>query len=416
MDLFNLISTPNPTKVKIGLCPCTAHEVPLLTATVSRMIDMEDPDASIESSRTLSTIEKSSLDFDNENPSQQITEEVGVEEEIAAMGPLLSKKRRKRGDPDSKKSSSFTSLVGSLGNIYKPGWGVTNDCRLDTSTPCQDMVDHIVPPGNFLKLRHLPNDDFLGQYNMNLARQVPIGSQLRLRFEQEVRQQKRATKRIAKLEQRIQVREEEIKKLDQEVQGLQNLTSNLKTLLEAEADMKKAAEVSDLQAQVTGEERIKAAFEEFKKCEDERVNSRDRGSPVGYRAWPAPGRNEMWRVSRAKEGIYECPPRAERSEVPNSGSAGELKGCPNGEEEVPVVCRTHGVGSAYHARSDGVPVSLPNFAPQGLAILLADAATQIETSEDDAWSLLKTKDWSLLKTNVRRWISISSNCSRIVED
>nr|GFA65817.1 hypothetical protein [Tanacetum cinerariifolium] len=40
-----------------------------------------------------------------------------------------------------------------------------------------------------------------------------------------------------------------------------------------------------------------------------------------------------------------------------------------------VVYRTHGVGSAHHARSDGIPVSVPTIAPQGLAILLADAAT-----------------------------------------
>nr|GEY45284.1 hypothetical protein [Tanacetum cinerariifolium] len=40
-----------------------------------------------------------------------------------------------------------------------------------------------------------------------------------------------------------------------------------------------------------------------------------------------------------------------------------------------IVCRTHGVGSAHHARSDGVPVSAPTVVPQGLAILLADAAT-----------------------------------------
>ncbi|GJR81996.1 hypothetical protein Tco_0152781 [Tanacetum coccineum] len=36
------------------------------------------------------------------------------------------------------------------------------------------------------------------------------------------------------------------------------------------------------------------------------------------------------------------------------------------------------------ARSDGVPVSVPTIAPQGLAILLADAAIQTETSEDEA--------------------------------
>nr|GEY18048.1 hypothetical protein [Tanacetum cinerariifolium] len=39
-----------------------------------------------------------------------------------------------------------------------------------------------------------------------------------------------------------------------------------------------------------------------------------------------------------------------------------------------VVCRTHGIDFAYHVRSDGIPVSAP-IVSQGLAILLADAAT-----------------------------------------
>nr|GEU46389.1 hypothetical protein [Tanacetum cinerariifolium] len=49
-----------------------------------------------------------------------------------------------------------------------------------------------------------------------------------------------------------------------------------------------------------------------------------------------------------------------------------------------VVCRTHGVGSAHHARSDGVLVSVSTVVLQGLAILLTDAATQTEASEDGA--------------------------------
>nr|GEW65068.1 hypothetical protein [Tanacetum cinerariifolium] len=47
-----------------------------------------------------------------------------------------------------------------------------------------------------------------------------------------------------------------------------------------------------------------------------------------------------------------------------------------------VVCRAHRIGSAHHARSDGVPVSVPTVIPQGLAILLADAATQTETADE----------------------------------
>ncbi|GKB03933.1 hypothetical protein Tco_0832076 [Tanacetum coccineum] len=63
-------------------------------------------------------------------------------------------------DPDSEKSTSFTSLTGSPNGIYQPGWGVTNGCRLDTPKACQDMVDHVVSPGYFSELRHLPNEDF----------------------------------------------------------------------------------------------------------------------------------------------------------------------------------------------------------------------------------------------------------------
>ncbi|GJR03239.1 hypothetical protein Tco_0526223 [Tanacetum coccineum] len=349
MDLFNLISAPNPAKVKTGTRPRAAHEVPLLTVTANRVIDMGEPAAATESSGTPSTIERSPLDFDNENPSQQINEGDGmedqvletgasevpptghasttrvapnivIEEEDAADVPLVSKRRRKRvndgadanappkvlrkdfdvsrptpstfggksfastgleagstlsapasqgtpagtidpdplsfaepqpaptrdiaesskgatvaGDPDSEKSSSFTSFAGS-------------------------------PGGYFSELRHLPNEEFLNQYNVNLARQVAMGSQLRLRFEQVVRLLKKAKEKVAKRDQRIHAREEEIKKLDQEVQGLRNQTRNLETLLETE--------VSTLEAQVTGEEQIMAAFEEFKKREEDKVERR----------------------------------------------------------------------------------------------------------------------------------------------
>nr|GEX87881.1 hypothetical protein [Tanacetum cinerariifolium] len=116
---------PNPYKVKTGLRPRAAHEVPLLTATASRVIDMEDLDAAIESSGTPSAIEKSPLDFDNENPPSPMTEgkgpedqahetvapeipllrnmpatgaasELSLEEEVAAMELRSSKKRGKK--------------------------------------------------------------------------------------------------------------------------------------------------------------------------------------------------------------------------------------------------------------------------------------------------------------------------------
>ncbi|GJV75989.1 hypothetical protein Tco_1507573 [Tanacetum coccineum] len=48
-----------------------------------------------------------------------------------------------------------------------------------------------------------------------------------------------------------------------------------------------------------------------------------------------------------------------------------------------LVYRTHGVGSAHHAKFDSILVSVPTVAPQGLAILLADAATQTEVANEE---------------------------------
>ncbi|GKC07888.1 hypothetical protein Tco_0999498 [Tanacetum coccineum] len=67
IDLFNLISAPNPTKVKTGTCPRAAHELPLLTVTANRVIVMEDTTMASGSSGTPSTMEKSPLDFANED-------------------------------------------------------------------------------------------------------------------------------------------------------------------------------------------------------------------------------------------------------------------------------------------------------------------------------------------------------------
>ncbi|GJS34031.1 hypothetical protein Tco_0532413 [Tanacetum coccineum] len=420
MDLFNLISAPNPTKVKTGTRPRAAHKVPLLAVTGSCVIEIEDAAVASESSQTPSTIEKSPLDFANEDPPQTITErggtedrvqdevayeipptgnasttgvalETGPEEEVATMGPLVIKGRRKMGNnkaeanappkvlrrdhdafhpAQSTRGGKSTASIGldagsilSMPAAQDPSTATKSVSDPDSMSyakpqpdPEQDMAQSSkeaateiptekvatpevniqfsvgspesgrstsvpsvvgspgVLPGYFSELRHLPNADFLSQYNINMARQRAMGSQLRLRFEQEVGLLKKARSKIAKRDQRIQVREEEIKKLDQEIKslktmetevhGLRNQAKNLETLLEAEVDMKKAAEaknvelakeleslraqfaglqvsnnqlseqVSTLQTQVTGEERIKTAFEEFKKYEDDKVEQR----------------------------------------------------------------------------------------------------------------------------------------------
>ncbi|GKC10073.1 hypothetical protein Tco_1001683 [Tanacetum coccineum] len=329
------------------------------------------------------------------------------------------------------------------------------------------MVDHIVPPGYLFELRHLPNTDLLSQYNINLARQVDIGSQLRLRFKQEVRLLKKATTKIARRDQRIQAREEEIKKLDQEIKslrtveakvhGLHNRTKNLKTLLEAEVDMKKVAEAKNtglakeleslrvqfLDLQVSNNQlsqQMDARLDKLSVDFDEELYPHMLIVIAGRRWVIGHGlclvvmkyaeSPKLRQVGRDLAAVEAYDPEADNKYVnalqdlkdlkyPLVDQLEKLKDAPrelimaylhldsNSGEDTPsgsmlledviaanisragkkkkcrVVCRTHGISSAYHAISDCIPVSAPTIVPRGLAILLADAATQTEVADEE---------------------------------
>nr|GEU65282.1 hypothetical protein [Tanacetum cinerariifolium] len=362
---------------------------------------------------------------------------------LSFANPESSQGTAAAGDPESE-NTSYASMVGSPEGIYRPEWGY------------------------FLELRHLHNDDFLRQYNVNLARQVAIGSQLGLRFEQEAKLLRKSVARVARLDKKIQAREHEIK--------------NLEALLEAKADMKKAAEdksarlsqeledmralfsdlqvnndrlsqqVATLQEHVSGEEKLKATFEEFKrwmighglrlavmKC-GESLELRQAFADV-VSAWIAKGMSEGLRhrvehrqAQLTLESIEAYGPKTEAKYIaalqalkdrkyPLVDQLEGLKDAPmdvimaalylesdtgddapqwvrdlrpkmlladaiaanvsraKKKKKCRIVCRTHGVGSAHHSRSHGVPVSMPTVIPQGLALLLADAATQTEPDE-----------------------------------
>ncbi|GJV53181.1 hypothetical protein Tco_1448922 [Tanacetum coccineum] len=380
------------------------------------------------------TLKETPADVSDPDPLSYAKPQSIPEREIAQS----SKRATITGDPDSEKSTSFISFTKSSNGIYQPGWGVTNSCRLESPNVCQDVVDHIVSPGYFSELRHLRNEDFLNQYNMNLARQVAMGAQLRLRFEQDVWILKRATKKVVNRDQRIQAREEEIKKLDQEihslksadteVQGLHNQTKNLEALLEAEVDMKKATEAKNVELteelESLREERIKTAFEEFKRYEDDKVEQRcaemdahlDKlkirqafADVVSARLAKGMSEGLQYGIEHGKAGrdlgdveaydpeandkfsdtgkdapqwicdlrpsssqlnilIYPevCDPKdpwAMKEEISLEDAIAANINWAEKKKKCRVVCYTHGVGSAHHARSDGVAVSVSTAAP-----------------------------------------------------
>nr|GEV78574.1 hypothetical protein [Tanacetum cinerariifolium] len=572
-DRGGLILAPNPTKVKTGSCPRAAHKVPLLTVTANRVIEMEEPAAATDSLGVPSTIERSPLDFANENPSQQstgpedqeaaapevpppenvtttrIAPEAGPTKRVAATGPPAVKERRKRGhdgvdtnappkvlrrdhaDPRPTKSTRGGKSLAAieLGMGFTRPIPTSQGAPVDVSNP--DPLSFADPQSrpsadvtqsskgaaaardsesentSFASMVRSPESIYRPdwQYNVNLARQVAMGSQLRLRFEQKAKLLKKSVAQVARRDKRFQARENEIK--------------NIETLLEAEADMKKTAEnksaelseelenmralfsdlqvsnnrlsqqVPSLQEQVMGEEKLKAAFEEFKQNEHDLVEQRcakidacldalsidfdeelyphmltaiaGRRWVIGYGLRLAvikygestelrqafadvvsagiakgmeEGLNHGVEHGKAKldlEAIEAYDPEAEAKYIaalhalknlkyPLVDQLESLKDAPmdvimaslhlesDTEDDPPygaiaanvsraekkkkcrVVCRTHGVSSVHHARSDGVLVSVPTISPQGLAILLADAATQTDTSDKASPRLLRS--------------------------
>ncbi|GKB83388.1 hypothetical protein Tco_0950283 [Tanacetum coccineum] len=292
IDLFNLIKALNPTKVKIGTRQRTAHEVPLLTATASRMIQIVDATKLSTSSGTPSTMERSPLDFSNEDAPLPLTQgaEAGVhgpamteqeipvtddagatkaavepdlEKEVISMGPTIKKKRRQRDageggsnapakvlrkDHDAARTkhsarggksladmSVDTELAIYVQETQEPPVTTqsVNDpdplstvmlttyfyCSVDADLPKRKELRETKTPRNLNLLlillgpqeastnrdglRHLPNDEFLSQYNIKLVRQVAMGSQLRLRFEQEAKLLKKS---VAQLEAEINMK------------------------------------------------------------------------------------------------------------------------------------------------------------------------------------------------------------------
>ncbi|GKE06100.1 hypothetical protein Tco_1398118 [Tanacetum coccineum] len=234
--------------------------------------------------------------------------------------------------------------------------------------------------------------------------------------------------KIARRDQRIQAREEDIKKLDKEVKSLRVVGAKA-------AEAKNADLASELE--ILREEKIKAAIE-FRKLEDEKVERRcaemdarldalsidfdeelqgfadvvsagiAKGISEGLKHGVEHGKAQLdLELEQLKDApidlimaslhlesdigedapLFMCDLRPSSSQLKihvysevrdpkdpfavkeamlledviaaNVSRAEKKKKCR-------IVCRTHGVGSAHHARPDGVLVSVPIVAPQGL--------------------------------------------------
>nr|GEU51735.1 copia protein [Tanacetum cinerariifolium] len=404
--LFSLISALNPAKVKTGTRPPTAHEVLLLNATANRVIDMEDTVGASEGQV------HDELAHGNPSANDVTTEEVmpepSLEKELGAMGPPMNKRRRKRVKEKTeanappkvlrKVNASFCPTQGTLrGESPVPmgldmGSTVYMTATQDTSTSifrqsgCRDpdwkCCDHRGSGPVFheesrareivlLSLRGRVARGYLSVgYNKNLARQVAMGSQLRLRA------------------------------VEAESDDLRNQTKNLETQLEAEVDMQKATEARNVELakeleslpQVTGGEKMKANFEEFKIYKDDKVEQRcaeidarldklsvDFDEELYLHMLKAIARRRLAKgmIEGLKHGIKhgkirELRPRSSQLKFPEYLEVHDPKDPWSLKEEILL--------------EDAIAANISRTEKKKkcLAILLADAATQTEISEDEA--------------------------------
>nr|GEX32181.1 hypothetical protein [Tanacetum cinerariifolium] len=432
MDLFNLIRAPNPIKVKIRSRPRAAHKVPLLTLTANQVVKMEELVAATDSSGVPSTIKRSPFDFANEaGASDQGTMalEVPHPEDVPAtsapkacqaekvlrrdhvdprptgsthggksltaielglastrpvhvpenapagvsdpyplsfVDPQSSKGTAVAGDPDSG-NASFAFVVGYPESIYRPEWGVANGSMLDTPKACQNLVDHVAHSGYFSKLRHLHNDDFLRQDNMNIARQVAMGSQLRRRLPPyKSRSVGRRSKRLP------------LKSLS----GMKTVgwSSDAQRWMRAWIRSEMDALGCHRGSPICNGTRAAPCRDEIRKSLELRQAFADVVS-VGIATGMSEGLGhgvEHGQAQLSLESIEAYDLEAEAKYVAALQASKDLK--------YPLVDQLVGLKDApmdviLAALSDGVPVSVPTVVPQGLAILLADAATQMELEE-----------------------------------
>nr|GEV29399.1 leucine-rich repeat protein [Tanacetum cinerariifolium] len=269
MDLFNLMSALNPTKVRTETRPRAAHK--------GGAEDQAQDKVAYEIPTT------------GNATTTGVALETGLKKEVAAIGPHVNKRLRKRGNNEAEENVPPKVLRRDHDAFYpvqnthrgKSLASIGLDMGSQLSTPAAQDLSAMKSmsdpePLSYENPQSHPEQD-IAQSSKGTTTEVPPkmllpaasghGFQLSLRFEQEVRLLKNARSMIARQDNKFQVRDDEIKRLDHEMHGLQNQTKNLKTLLESEVDVKKVTKAKS-------EEKRKAVFEEFKKYEDDKVEQR----------------------------------------------------------------------------------------------------------------------------------------------
>nr|GEV72809.1 transposase (putative), gypsy type [Tanacetum cinerariifolium] len=375
-DRGGLIRASNPINVKTSTHPRVAHEVLLLTVTASRVIEMEDPAIATDSSGVPSTIERSPLEFSNENPSQQSTGGNRTEDqgqEIVAPESTVGGK-------------SLAAILLGMGSTFPVA--TSHETPVDRIQARENEIKNLealLEAETDMKKTVEAKNVELGKELENLHALWVIGHGLRLAVMKcgestELRQvfTDVVSAGIAKgmsegLKYRVEHRKanldlEAIEAYDPEaetkyVTALHALR-DLKYLMVDQLELLKDAPIDVV---------MESLHLESDSGED---------APQWIREF-RPSSSQL-KIPMYPEVRNPKDPWAFKEEILLADAIAANVSRAEKKKKCRVVCRTHGVNFVHHAGSDGVIVSVPTVTSQGLAILLADAATQTKTSEDGA--------------------------------
>ncbi|GJV77526.1 hypothetical protein Tco_1509110 [Tanacetum coccineum] len=278
------------------------------------------------------------------------------------------------------------------------------------------LVDHIIPPGCFSEMRHLPSEDFLSQYNINMARQKIQVQDDKIRNLEFLIEAESDMKRAAEAKNETLTKELECAEsielrqafADVVTAGIaRGLSDGLRDGVEhGKAGLDLASlEGHDLKADEKFTDALQALkdlkyplVDELEQMKDAPIDyimaslylESDTGEDAPPEVAPcAPCTYKLKNIMFYREVRDPRNPWAVKKEILLEDAIAANISRAEKKRKSRVVCRTHGVGPAHHARSDGVPVSVP-VVPQGLQIVLTDASTQTELDKNNPpWRLTR---------------------------
>ncbi|GKC77598.1 hypothetical protein Tco_1128372 [Tanacetum coccineum] len=219
IDLLDFVKSANPFKVKVGERTLAENEVPLIPETEDMVISLAEQTISLvdhtiqDELNVNSGKQKKKVAFVSRSPPVKKARAGGIVisdswPSMAGKSPsALQRLSRQNEQADTGSgsaalatedvtSSSITPTLSvflkmflmiihgssaddfyksqtidsaSALNVYVPNWNVTNNARIDNPTICQNLLDHVTPPGYRAALRNQHDVAFLDAVNINSA-------------------------------------------------------------------------------------------------------------------------------------------------------------------------------------------------------------------------------------------------------